>query len=183
MSLQRQVMAKMHGKRDPEQEKEALDWIFTVLGEPRPEGDIGDILRDGQVLCRLMNKLAPGSVPKINTSGSQFKLMENINNFSQAMRKYGVSIVDLFQTSDLFEKKDLAVVTNSLFSLGRTTYRHPEWPGPWLGPRPAEEQKREWSEEQLRAGQGIIGLQAGSNKGATQAGDNTGAARRVILGK
>ncbi|XP_063615548.1 muscle-specific protein 20-like isoform X2 [Penaeus indicus] len=183
MSLQRQVMAKMHGKRDQEQEKEALDWIFTVLGEPRPEGDLGDILRDGQVLCRLMNKLVPGSVPKINTSGSQFKMMENINNFSQAMRKYGVPIVDLFQTSDLFEKKDLAVVTNSLFSLGRTTYRHPEWPGPWLGPRPAEEQKREWSEEQLRAGQGIIGLQAGSNKGATQAGDNTGAARRVILGK
>ncbi|XP_037782561.1 muscle-specific protein 20-like isoform X2 [Penaeus monodon] len=183
MSLQRQVMAKMHGKRDQEQEKEALDWIFIVLGEPRPEGDLGDILRDGQVLCRFMNKLAPGSVPKINTSGSQFKMMENINNFSQAMRKYGVPIVDLFQTSDLFEKKDLAVVTNSLFSLGRTTYRHPEWPGPWLGPRPAEEQKREWSEEQLRAGQGIIGLQAGSNKGATQAGDNTGAARRVILGK
>ncbi|XP_047473339.1 muscle-specific protein 20-like isoform X1 [Penaeus chinensis] len=183
MSLQRQVMAKMHGKRDPEQEKEALDWIFTVLGEPRPEGDIGDILRDGQVLCRLMNKLAPGSVPKINTSGSQFKLMENINNFSQAMRKYGVSIVDLFQTSDLFEKKDLAVVTNSLFSLGRTTYQHPEWPGPWLGPRPAEEHHPEFSEEAIIAGKATIGLQAGSNKGATQAGDNTGAARRVILGK
>jgi len=176
-------MAKMHGKRDLEQESEALEWIYTVLGEPRPDGDLGDLLRDGTVLCRLMNKLMPGAIPKINSGGGQFKLMENINNFSKAMTKYGVPIVDLFQTSDLYEKKDLAVVTNSLFSLGRTTYKHPEWTGPWLGPRPSEEQKREWTEEQLRASQGIVGLQAGSNKGATQAGDNTGAARRVILGK
>jgi hypothetical protein len=27
----------------------------------------------------LMNKISPGSVPKINSSGGQFKMMENIN--------------------------------------------------------------------------------------------------------
>ncbi|ROT74556.1 calponin [Penaeus vannamei] len=63
------------------------------------------------------------------------------------------------------------------------TYQHPEWPGPWLGPRPAEEHHPEFNEEAIIAGKATIGLQAGSNKGATQAGDNTGAARRVILGK
>ena len=39
-----------------------------------------------------------------------------------------------------------------------------------LGPKESTEQKREWTEEQLKAGQNVIGLQMGSNKGATQAG-------------
>lgn len=52
-----------------------------------------------------------------------------------------------------------------------------------MGPRPAEENRRDFSEEQLRAGEAIIGLQAGTNKGATQAGQNFGASRKIILGK
>jgi hypothetical protein len=36
------------------------------------------------------------------------------------------------------------------------------------GPKPAEKVVREFTEEQLRAGQGIIGLQAGTNKLASQ---------------
>lgn len=63
------------------------------------------------------------------------------------------------------------------------TYKHPEWRGPWLGPKPAEENKRSFTEEQLRAGEGLIGLQAGTNKGATQAGQNFGATRKILLGK
>jgi len=63
------------------------------------------------------------------------------------------------------------------------TYLHPEWPGPYLGPKPSEECKREFTEEQLRAGETIIGLQAGQNKGATQAGQNLGAGRKILLGK
>ncbi len=44
----------------------------------------------------------------------------------------------------------------------------------------AAENKREFSEEQLRAGRdGQIGLQMGSNKGATQAGLNMGKPRSV----
>jgi len=52
-----------------------------------------------------------------------------------------------------------------------------------LGPKPAEENKRSFTEEQLRAGEGLIGLQAGTNKGATQAGQNFGATRKILLGK
>lgn len=71
---------QLMGKRDAGQEKEAQEWIETVLGEKFPGGQsYEDVLRDGQVLCRLMNKISPGSVPKINSSGGQFKMMENIN--------------------------------------------------------------------------------------------------------
>uniref|UniRef100_A0A6M2DKI6 Transgelin n=1 Tax=Xenopsylla cheopis TaxID=163159 RepID=A0A6M2DKI6_XENCH len=184
MSLERQVRAKLAGKRDPEQEREAQEWMETVLGAKFPPGELyEDVLKDGTVLCQLMNKLAPGSVPKINTSGGQFKMMENINMFQKALKEYGVADIDVFQTVDLWEKKDLAQVTSTLFALGRQTYKHPEWSGPYLGPKPSDECKRDFSEEQLKAGQTIIGLQAGSNKGATQAGQNLGAGRKILLGK
>nr|ABR27860.1 calponin [Triatoma infestans] len=184
MSLERAIRAKIAGKRNPEQEKEAQEWIETILGEKFPPAILfEDHLKDGQVLCQLMNKLKPGSCPKINSSGGQFKMMENINSFLKALTDYGVADVDLFQTVDLWEKKDIAQVTTTLFALGRSTYKHPEWPGPYLGPKPADECKREFTEEQLRAGESIIGLQAGSNKGATQAGQNIGAGRKILLGK
>ena len=41
-----------------------LQWVEAVLGEPLPAGDFGDVLKDGVVLCKLMNKIQPGSVKK-----------------------------------------------------------------------------------------------------------------------
>jgi hypothetical protein len=40
--------------------------------------------------------------------------------FQQALKNYGVADVDVFQTVDLWEKKDIAQVTTTLFALGRT---------------------------------------------------------------
>ena len=45
-----------------------------------------DALRDGQILCQLINKLSPGAVPKINSSGAQFKLMENIQKYGRLLK-------------------------------------------------------------------------------------------------
>lgn len=39
---------------------------------------------------------------------------------------------------------------------------------------------REFTEEQLQEGKKIIGLQAGSNKGASQAGQSFGATRQIM---
>lgn len=108
------------GKRNPEQDKEAQTWIETVLEFKFPAGEAyEEVLKDGQILCRLINKLKPGSVAKVNESGGQFKMMENINNFQKALKEYGVSDVDVFQTVDLWEKKDISQVTNTIFALGR----------------------------------------------------------------
>jgi len=185
MSLERAVRAKIAGKRDPERDSEAQSWIETVLGRKFPAGvTYDDYLRDGTVLCELMNKIQPNSIPKINPKGqSDFKMMENINKFQAALKAYGLNDVDVFQTVDLWEKKDIGQVTTTLFALGRETYRHPEFKGPNLGPKPADECKRDFSEETLKAGQTMIGLQAGSNKGATQSGQNMGASRKILLGK
>jgi hypothetical protein len=152
MSLQREVKAKLLGKRDAQQEQEVREWIEAILGEKFPPSvDYVDMLHDGKVLCRVMNKLKPDTI-KINETGGQFKMMENINNFQKAIEAYGVPKLDVFQTGDLYEKKDISQVTMCLFALGRTTYNHPEFPGPWLGPRPAAENKREFSEEVIARG-------------------------------
>ena len=90
------------------------------MDEPFPEGKLyEDVLKDGVLLCKLMNVLSPGAISKIATGGTNFKLMENVTRFQTALVKYGVDKVDIFQTNDLSEKKDIANVTNTLYALGR----------------------------------------------------------------
>lgn len=173
------------------------------MGAKFPGGSYEDSLKDGVLLCNFINKLKPGSIKKINEGGAQFKLMENINNFQKAIKDYGVPDIDVFQTVDLWEKKDIGGVTNTIFAIGRAVsfkffffdknkylinflikaWKDPNFKGPWLGPKPSDECKRDFSEETLRAGEGMVGLQAGSNKGATQAGQNMGAGRKILMNK
>jgi Calponin len=58
----------------------------------------------------------------------------------------------------------------TLYVFSPQTQKHPEYTGPRLGPKMAEENKREFTEEQLRASEGHLNLQMGYNKGASQAG-------------
>ncbi|KAH6927793.1 hypothetical protein HPB50_008627 [Hyalomma asiaticum] len=152
--LSAQVQNKIAGKRDPALEDSIMQWMSAILGQPLPNGDFGDILRDGVILCNLMNKLMPGCIPKINTSGGHARALP------------------LSALSD----PDARIPR---WNPGELCYMHPEYRGPCLGPKPAEEQKREWTQEQLRAGEGIINLQYGSNKGATQSGQNFGNTRHM----
>lgn len=172
------VSRKLAGKRDNEQEQSTLQWIYAVLGERPPSGNYEDILRDGQVLCKFAQKISPGLIPRINTGPGQFKLMENIAAFQDACKKLGVKEIDVFQTVDLWERRNLSQVTNCLSALGSVLQKtHPHLPP--FGPRVSEESKREFSEEQMRAGEGMLNLQMGSNKGATQSGQNFGNSRHM----
>nr|CAD7409666.1 unnamed protein product [Timema cristinae] len=159
--------------RNKEQEAEILQWIEDVLGEKLPSGQYEDILKDGVVLCNLINKIAPGSVKKIQTKGTNFQLMENIQRFQAAIKKYGVPEEEIFQTADLFERRNIVQVTLCIYSLGRITQKHPEYTGPPLGPKMADECKRTFTEEQLRASEGHLNLQMGYNKGASQSGQGS----------
>ncbi|XP_049529217.1 muscle-specific protein 20 isoform X3 [Dermacentor silvarum] len=166
-------------KRDTELESQILDWIEEVLEQRLPQGPYEEVLRDGVVLCKLMNALNPGSIPKINTTGGQFKKMENIVMFQNAAKEWGVPEIDVFQTVDLWERRNIPQVSQCILALGRACYLHPEYQGPCLGPKPAEENKRHFSEQQLRAGEGIINLQYGTNKGANASGINFGNTRHM----
>ena len=55
----------------------------------------------------------------------------------------------------------------------------PGYDGPILGPKQSEQNVREFSQDQLDAGKHMIGLQMGSNKGASQAGGDFGRPRQI----
>lgn len=48
-------------------------------------------------------------------------------------------------------------------------------------PKKVKENRRTFTEDQLKAGQQIISLQYGTNKGASQAGMNFGKQRKIVL--
>mgnify|MGYP002043033913 FL=1 len=108
----------------------------------------------------MMNKISPGSVAKFKQSGPAFLLMENVQAFLAAIKKYGVPDEEVFQTPDLFEARNIPQVTLCLYALARTTQKHAEYTGPKMGPKMATENKRNFSEEQIRQGRdGQVGLQ------------------------
>ncbi|NP_001040372.1 myophilin [Bombyx mandarina] len=175
-----EAQRKINSKYSEELAHESLEWIRMITGEPEnTSGDMDnfyEVLKDGTLLCKLANNIHPNMIKKINTSSMAFKCMENINAFLEAARQLGVPAQETFQTVDLWERQNLNSVVICLQSLGRKagTYGKPS-----IGPKEAEKNVRNFSEEQLRAGQGVISLQYGSNKGANQSGINFGNTRHM----
>ncbi|XP_030921157.1 protein turtle homolog A [Geospiza fortis] len=133
-------------------------------------------LKDGTVLCRLINSLHPrGQAPvaKIQASAMAFKQMEQISQFLQAAERYGIAATDIFQTVDLWEGKNMACVQRTLMNLGSLAVAKGD--GLFVGdpnwfPKKSQENRRVFSEDKLKEGQSVIGLQMGTNRGASQAG-------------
>ncbi|XP_055329474.1 muscle-specific protein 20-like [Paramacrobiotus metropolitanus] len=143
---------KFRGGRDLAEEQAALQWIFGVLREPVPANvPFDELLKDGQVLCRFMQRIDPQLIRKINTSGGPIKLMENLGMFNAACRRLGVNHVDLFLTTDLWDKQDIGAVYNCLSQLGKIVQKiRPDLPP--YGPKIAEETKKNFADQDGRFG-------------------------------
>ena len=120
--------------------------------------------------------------------------------YLKACTNYGLKEQDLFQVNDLYENKNLYMVVDNLYALGGMAQKK-SWEGPALGvkvvseiswrkltccdylnPQVASENKRNFDDDVLKAGQSMIGLQYGTNKGASQAGMTPyGASRQIRL--
>jgi len=175
-----EAQKKIQDKYNEDHAHEVLDWIKTVTGEDiNTSGDMDnfyEVLKNGTLLCKLVNELKAGSVKKINTTAMAFKCMENINNFLAAAQTLGVPAQEVFATVDLWEKVNLNMVVICLQSLGR---KGANFGKPSIGPKESTRNVRSFTEEQLKGGDGIIGLQYGSNQGATQSGQNFGMTRHM----
>ncbi|XP_071953213.1 transgelin-3-like [Antedon mediterranea] len=170
--LTAEVAEKIDSKYNVELARETGQWIDKLLIDTNiaisPEAaELHENLKDGTVLCRVINVLKPGSV-KVNESKMSFKMMENIGNFLAACERYGVAKKDLFQTVDLYDNQNMAQVVNGIIALSRAAAKLGDAQG--MGPNEANENEREFTDEQLKAGQNVIGLQMGSNKGSSQSG-------------
>ncbi|KAF1393760.1 hypothetical protein PFLUV_G00019360 [Perca fluviatilis] len=188
--LSRAVQDKIDSKYDPELEQILVEWISRQCGSGVGKPEAGKMgfqawLKDGCVLSELINSLFTGEKPvkKIQSSSMAFKQMEQISQFLNAAEKYGVTKTDMFQTVDLWEAKDLAAVQRTLSALGSLAVTKDE--GTYNGDpnwffKKSQENKRDFSEDQLKAGKNVIGLQMGTNKGASQEGMSYGRARQIL---
>jgi len=175
-----EAQRKINSKYSDELAAECLEWIKEVTGEPiNTSGDMDnffEVLKNGVLLCKLINSLKAGTIKKVNESTMAFKCMENISAFLEHAKAFGVPNQETFQSVDLWERQNLNSVIICLQSLGRKANNFDK---PSIGPKESEKNVRNFSEEQMKAVQNVISLQYGSNKGANQSGINFGNTRHM----
>ncbi|XP_067259436.1 proto-oncogene vav-like isoform X1 [Chanodichthys erythropterus] len=87
--------------------------------------DLAHALRDGVLLCQLLNNLLPQSVNlrqiNLRPQMSQFLCLKNIRTFLCACQeKFGMKKNELFEAFDLFDVRDFAKVIDTLSILSQT---------------------------------------------------------------
>lgn len=152
-------------------------WIQSVLNQ-----EIKDFyldLKDGIVLCNLMNEILPNSCKLSRNKNLPFHQMENINQFIRAARQLGVPDYENFELNDLYEQKGIKQVLICLSSVSRHASKL-GWEGPIFGPKLCEQKKYNFSEEVLKKGENMASLQDGFFVDMSSSTVNDGGIRRQI---
>lgn len=177
--LSAEVKNKIASKYDQQAEEDLRNWIEEVTGMGIGSNfQLG--LKDGVILCELINKLQPGSVKKVNESSLNWPQLENIGNFIKAIQAYGMKPHDIFEANDLFENGNMTQVQTTLVALAGLAKTKGFHTTIDIGVKYAEKQTRRFDEGKLKAGQSVIGLQMGTNKCASQAGMTAYGTRRHL---
>lgn len=122
-------------QRDGAKESQILLWIWNSLDEISCL-DYEQYLRDGAVLCRLMNIIKPGSIKgEISTATLKDK-RNNIERFTKACSSYGVPKELIFNSEDLLYLRHIPRVTRCMFALGKKTEDDEDYEGAELGEEP-----------------------------------------------
>jgi predicted DNA-binding WGR domain protein len=177
--LDKDIQNKIAAKFDPEKQAQAQAWVETLTGEKFP-GSFHESLKDGILLCKALNVIKPGLIQKINTGQMPFVQRENIVNYLEGCKKLGMKVIDCFVTQDLYEGDNLVAVIDQIFALGALSRSVEGFDGPFLGVKFAEENRREFSEEQIIAGKQAIPLQ---NAGSIPVEKDKGTDQIVRYGK
>ncbi|WOH03404.1 hypothetical protein DCAR_0622801 [Daucus carota subsp. sativus] len=102
-----------------EQREALIEWLNCTLSDVNlpvhsSDDELRAVLLDGSVLCRILNKLRPGSVIELSGVDHASKMgIENVKKFLMAMDQMELP---RFQVDDL-EKGSLKTVVDCLFSL------------------------------------------------------------------
>lgn len=175
-----ELEAKKAARKNPQMEADVQYWVESLIGRQFPTSDFEVALKDGLILCDLVNAVKPGTIKKVNNSKLAFKQMENIEQFLTAIRNMGVRNTDLFQTVDLYEGKNIPKVVECLYMFASVAQTVPGYRGPAIGTKLAEKNERQFSEDTLReSSMAMSKLSLGSHGCANQSGMRLGA-REVI---
>jgi len=142
--LDADLQAKEAAKYDPVLEKMAIGYLEELSGE-KCDQPLLKWLKDGKILCKAMNSVKPGAIPKVNDSTMPFKQMENISNFLQACRKeLGMKESDLFTTPDVFDERSVVNTINGIICFSRAATKG-GFSGPSIAPKEADKgQVKKW---------------------------------------
>eukprot|EP01101_Sappina_pedata_P005922 TRINITY_DN2826_c0_g1_i2.p1 TRINITY_DN2826_c0_g1~~TRINITY_DN2826_c0_g1_i2.p1 ORF type:complete len:447 (-),score=134.98 TRINITY_DN2826_c0_g1_i2:472-1779(-) len=150
-----EIHEKMMAKMDVERVGKALKWIGDLTGERIHQAEFYRSLRDGAILCRLLNSIKEGTVPKYNPKPNHHLVeRENIQRYLDGCAKIGVPSHELFLISDLHEAKMLPSVLTNIYALARQAQVTPGFEGPILGPKYSvtlEDQQRRQEKKQKEA--------------------------------
>ncbi|KAJ8350427.1 hypothetical protein SKAU_G00255570 [Synaphobranchus kaupii] len=106
--------------------EQTVTWLITlgVLESPKktisdPEGFLQSSLKDGVVLCKLLERLRPGSIDKIyQEPRNDTECLANIREF---LKGCAIFRVETFEANDLFQGQNFSKVLNSLVALSNVT--------------------------------------------------------------
>jgi hypothetical protein len=129
--LDAEISKKLESKFDAQAEKDALQWIEKVTSEK--VFDFAEGLKSGKVLCKLINTLRPGTIPRYNPRPLPLMERDNLLLYLRACEQIGMQKGDLFDISDLYEKKNILNVIAHIYALARLVQSAPDYTGPTLG--------------------------------------------------
>ncbi|XP_071525801.1 myophilin-like [Panulirus ornatus] len=111
--------------RDTIKENDILIWIYNMIDEPA-RVDFEFFLKDGCILCKLMNRIKPGCIPEdtITWEGARSKQI-NIRNFLEHAEAYGVPKAKLFHVEDLLHLRHIPRVTRCIYALAKLVAEDP----------------------------------------------------------
>ncbi|OTF77175.1 Calponin homology (CH) domain containing protein [Euroglyphus maynei] len=123
-------MPKPRSDVDYVRESQFLLWLWKMIEEISFSYEYEQYLRDGVILCRLMQNIAPDLFHDAKQTSAKKSLMlekgedkqekvKNIRRFLDACRQYGLDDSELFDVEDLLSMMDMPKVTRCLYTLGR----------------------------------------------------------------
>lgn len=139
-SLDHDLKVLRQSKFNTELAEQAKSWILNIIKESSPD-DFIPLIKSGVVLCKLAQALSEstnyGKI-KYKESSMPFIQMENISNFLNFIKAYGVPQDEIFTTIDLYEEQDTTIVLQTIVSLSR--YAHERDPSKYevIGPKLAK---------------------------------------------
>jgi len=135
---------------EPERLEEVGTYLSEVLGEniAKDETLLTKDLKDGTILCRLLNAIYPNTCKKFKQSQAAFVCRNNISIYLAGCKTLGMAEMDLFETRDLFDNQRPWAVLDNIYAVSAIS-RKLEFKGPFIGVKLAEKNERNFTKEQL----------------------------------
>jgi len=111
------IKVRQETKYDSSRADKARKWLEAVLSETFSEETLQDALKSGVRLCKALNQVYPGSIPKISDKDTVYVQRENLDKYVKACGRLGFNKSNLFDVIDLYDGKNMTKVVENIYEL------------------------------------------------------------------